>query len=200
MGIARRESVIKQAISDAERQLQAEGFMEKFGKIPCAKYWIRYDSSVLERLGVVDEKGDLVREVHEKWFDFADIKLYLDSETTLRKIREMGIKTGIISNAYEEEIHQVLSRARLRMKMFDVAVGADTVHRRKPHRDIFVYALRRLRVRPEEAMFVGDEVNADYRGAEEAGLRSLLIMRKRPRKELRGTRAISCPSEIFNLI
>jgi len=199
MGTARRESVIEQAILDTEKRLKAEGFMEKFGKIPCAEFWGRYDSSVLERLGIVDEKGDIVREVAEVWFDFADITVYPDSEPTLRKLREMGIKTGIISNAYEEEIHQVLSRAGLRMKMFDVAVGADTVHRRKPHRDVFVYALRRLRVRGEEAMFVGDDVDADYRGAEKAGLRSLLIMRERPRKELKGTKTISCLSEIFDL-
>lgn len=200
VGTARRESVIKQAISDAEKQLQEEGFAEKFGKIPCVEFWIRYDSNVLERLGIVDEKGDIVREVAEKWFDFADIRMYPDSETTLRKLREMGIKTAVISNAYEEEIHQVLLRAGLRMKMFDAVVGADTVHEKKPHRDVFVYALRRLRVRAEEAVFVGDEIDADYRGAEEAGIRSLLIIRERPRTELEETRAISCLSEIFNLI
>ena len=200
MGIARRESVIEQAISDAEKRLQAERFMEKFGKIPCAEFWMRYDSSVLDRLGIADEKGDIVREVAEKWFDFADIRLYPDSEATLRKLREMGIVTGIISNAYEEEIHQILSRARLSMKMFDIAVGADTVHRRKPHRDIFVYALRRLRVRPKEAVFVGDQVDEDYSGAEDVGIRSLLIMRERPRKEVKGRRAISSLSEILDRI
>jgi len=200
VGIARRESVIKQAISDTEKRLQAEGFAEKFGKIPCIEFWIRHDSSVLERLGIVDEKGDIVREVAEKWFNFASIRLYRDSESTLRRLREMGIKTGIISNAYEEEIHQVLSRAGLRMKMFDVIVGGDTVHKRKPHRDIFVCALRKLRVRAEEAMFVGDQIDTDYEGAEEAGIRSLLIMRERPRKELKETRNISRLSEIFNLI
>jgi len=50
MGTARRESVIEQAILDTEKRLKAEGFMEKFGKIPCAEFWVRYDSSVLERL------------------------------------------------------------------------------------------------------------------------------------------------------
>jgi len=49
-------------------------------------------------------------------------------------------------------------------------------------------------------VFVGDEADADYRGAEEAGLRSLLIMRERPRKELKKTRTISRLSEIFDLI
>jgi len=53
MGTARRESVIEQAILDTEKRLKAEGFMEKFGKIPCAEFWGRYDSSVLERLGIV---------------------------------------------------------------------------------------------------------------------------------------------------
>jgi len=77
MCITRRESVIKQAILDTQKRLEAEEFMEKFGKIPCAEFWIKYDSSVLERLGAVDEKGDIVREIGEKWFDFADIRMYL---------------------------------------------------------------------------------------------------------------------------
>jgi len=49
-------------------------------------------------------------------------------------------------------------------------------------------------------MSARDQVDADYRGEEKAGIRSLLIMRERPRKEVKGTRAISRLSEIFNLI
>jgi len=47
---------------------------------------------------------------------------------------------------------------------------------------------------------VGDRIDTDYKGAEEAGIRSLLILREKTGTELRETRTISRLSEIFNLI
>jgi len=82
--------------------------------------------------------------------------------------------------------------------MFDVVVGADTAHERKPHRDIFAYALRKLRVKPGETIFVGDQLDTDYRGAEDAGIRSLLILREKARAIPNGTRTITGLQEIFN--
>ncbi|NIO36101.1 HAD hydrolase-like protein, partial [Candidatus Bathyarchaeota archaeon] len=38
-------------------------------------------------------------------------------------------------------------------------------------------------VKPEEAIFVGDSVEADYRGAEKAGLHALLIDRTEKQKQ-----------------
>ena len=105
---------------------------------------------------------------------------------------------GLISNGYKEEIRSVLSKAGLSTKMFDVVVGADTVHERKPHRDIFAYALRKLRVKPEETIFVGDQLDTDYKGAEDAGIRSLLILREKARAIPNGTRTITGLQEIFN--
>ena len=48
---------------------------------------------------------------------------------------------------------------------FDVAVGVDACKKAKPDRAIFLYAIRRLDVSPEEAMSVGDSVKHDYEGA-----------------------------------
>jgi len=200
VGIARTKRDIEEALSKTKKELDAEGFAEQFGKIPREEFWKRRDSHVLKHLGIDDQKRELARVLDRRWFDFANFKSYSDTQKSLERLREIGLRIGLISNGYEEEIRSVLSIAGLRMKMFDVVVGADTVHERKPHRDIFAYALRKLRVRPEEAIFVGDRIDTDYKGAEEAGLRSLLILREKPRTELKETRAISRLSEIFNLI
>jgi len=200
VGITRTKRDIEGALSKAKKKLDAEGFAEEFGKIPRKEFWVRRDSRVLKHLGVDDRKGELARVLDRRWFDFANFKSYSDTKKTLERLRETGLRTGLISNCYEEEVRSVLSKAGLSTKMFDVVVGADTVHERKPHRDIFAYALRRLRVRPEEAIFVGDRIDTDYKGAEEAGIRSLLILREKPRRELKEMRTISRLSEIFNLI
>jgi len=59
----------------------------------------------------------------------------------------------------------------------------DTVQCSKPHPDIFKYALRKLKVRPEEAMFVGDDVKVDYKGAKNVGMYALLIDRTEKQKQ-----------------
>lgn len=48
--------------------------------------------------------------------------------------------------------------------------GADTIGKVKPHPEAFKYALEILRVKPEEALFIGDKIDDDYKGAEEAGI------------------------------
>jgi putative hydrolase of the HAD superfamily len=51
-----------------------------------------------------------------------------------------------------------------------VAVFSSEVGKRKPHPDIFRRALAELDVEPEAALFVGDRLYEDVRGAGELGL------------------------------
>jgi len=46
--------------------------------------------------------------------------------------------------------------------------------------------------------FVGDQLDTDYRGAEDAGIRSLLILREKARAIPNGTRTMTGLQEIFN--
>ena len=76
-----------------------------------------------------------------------------------------------------------LERTGLEKTTFDIIVGMDTAECMKPHPDIFKYALGKLDVRPEEAMFVGDDVELDYKGAENVGMYALLIDRTEKQKQ-----------------
>ncbi len=58
-----------------------------------------------------------------------------------------------------------------------MSVGADTCRKAKPDKGIFLYALQELGARAEETLFIGDDIEKDYRGATGAGLRALLIDR-----------------------
>jgi len=77
-----------------------------------------------------------------------------------------------------------------------VTVGADAVRKPKPEKEIFVYAINKLVVRTQEALFVGDNAKTDYEGSRKAGLKPILIdrnneVKKRIRKirDLRGVMA-----------
>ena len=106
-----------------------------------------------------------------------DSTLYPEVKEVLSELKQRGLKLGLISNGYEEEINLILEKAYLEKATFDIIVGVDTIRQTKPNPDIFKYAISKLNVKPEEAMFVGDNVEADYEGAENAGVHALLIDR-----------------------
>ncbi len=90
----------------------------------------------------------------------------------------MGLKLGLISTAYEEDINAILERAGLEKRLFDIVVGANTVKKEKPHPDVFRHALSKLDVETEETLFVGDHIDNDYKGAKAVGIHALLIERE----------------------
>jgi len=47
----------------------------------------------------------------------------------------------------------------------------------KPDTEVFHYALQKLKTTPSYAIFIGDEIEADYRGAQRSGLTAYLIDR-----------------------
>jgi putative hydrolase of the HAD superfamily len=56
-------------------------------------------------------------------------------------------------------------------------VGVDDTGKPKPDKKIFMHALEKLSINPHEALFVGDNLELDYKGAENSGLKPLLIDR-----------------------
>jgi putative hydrolase of the HAD superfamily len=107
----------------------------------------------------------------------------VDSEalSTLAALRERGLATAIVSNTpwgspppyWRAELarHDLLAAV-------DEVVFCGDVGYRKPHRAPFERALDRLGVQAADAVFVGDDPHWDVTGAEQAGLRPLLLAPK----------------------
>jgi len=51
------------------------------------------------------------------------------------------------------------------------------LHAIKPEKKVYSFALKKLKVRPHEALMVGDSVRADIFGSKRAGLHNCLINR-----------------------
>jgi HAD superfamily hydrolase (TIGR01509 family) len=90
----------------------------------------------------------------------------------LDTLRERGLKTGLVSNAWPEpgrlirkHVHELGLAERL-----DVVVFSDEVGARKPDPAIFLRALADLGVDPMDAMFVGDKLETDVQGAANVGM------------------------------
>jgi putative hydrolase of the HAD superfamily len=82
-----------------------------------------------------------------------------------------GIPTGVISNTVfgGETIEWELARHGLTDHLSFVMASAD-YGIRKPHPDLFLTAVQKLGLPPEEVWYVGNSFEADITGASEAGL------------------------------
>ena len=167
---------IREALVKAQKDSERLKYEQLFGKIPYEEYWNKRDGLLLRHLGLPPDRK-LLKKIQTRWFDYAECPLFPDVNPVLSKLRERGLKMGIISTGYEQDIDAITQKTGLQKDLFQVIVGADTLKKTKPDPEVFKYALTKLKVKPQETLFVGDEIDADYRGAENAGIHALLIQR-----------------------
>ncbi len=169
----RRSAVdIEYAQRRADEELKIDDY-----RLPYEEFWRKWNLKILKTLNVKGDVDLLASIITREWWSYADVELYPDTEETLNSLRELDFKLGIISNGFEKDIEIVLDITGLG-GFFSVKVGADTIKKPKPNREIFLFATEKLNVKPEEAVFVGDMLEIDYYGARNAGLNAVLIDRE----------------------
>jgi HAD superfamily hydrolase (TIGR01509 family) len=140
-------------------------------------YWGEYLRALVERVGVPEAKRS--RMTQRVVDGFRDITLWSqvlpETPPFLEALRAQGYFLGVISNSIGTAEEQ-LGRVGL-VRHFDTVLDSAIVGVEKPHPEIFQMALRRAKVGPAEALFVGDTNATDMGGAELAGLRGVLIDR-----------------------
>jgi putative hydrolase of the HAD superfamily len=98
-----------------------------------------------------------------------------DTHSTLAALAARGFHLGLISN-FDSRVYDVL-------RAFDLARHFSTVHissrvgAAKPDAAIFHAALAAHGIHPHEAVYVGDSLRDDARGAAAAGLRAVWLDR-----------------------
>lgn len=101
-----------------------------------------------------------------------------DTRSTLRKLEQNGYRMGLISNAGDDkDVHQLISRFEI-ASYFDFILTSAACSYRKPHPRIFELAIANWYFLPSETVMVGDNLDADIRGAKGAGLYGIWISRR----------------------
>ena len=116
-----------------------------------------------------DELRRYLEAEHSAW-DPARV-LGAHTHALLESLRARGLKLGRVSNAFDPGwlLHRDLEQMGLAQRL-DFSVFSSEVGTRKPHPAIFERALEALGVEPENALFVGDRLYEDIRGAGELGM------------------------------
>ncbi len=100
---------------------------------------------------------------------------FKDARSTLEKLADHRFELGVISNVSSHEVAiEILRRVRLH-RYFDFVVTSAQTGIRKPDPGIFLYALRQSKLKPREAVHVGDSEVHDVRGAKPVGMTTVLV-------------------------
>jgi HAD superfamily hydrolase (TIGR01662 family) len=135
---------------------------------------------LLEQKGFHDIQPAVLRAALDAMYAVTQQNWYLEEDAipTLRTLREQGYRLGMISNTSDDKnVQQLVDRWELR-SFFETIITSAGCGIRKPDRRIFQLALDHFRVPPEHAAMVGDLLEADILGANQAGIYSIWITRR----------------------
>lgn len=149
---------------------------EKLGAIKeddYSDYRIKYYKYLLEMLGYEQISSRYARHFHNTIGYYIKSYLYPEVDYVLSTLKESGYIVGIVSN-FSHALPGICDELGLTDKV-DFITYSDVVGYEKPLPHIFVNALERANVAPNEAIHVGDFYTADVLGARNVGITPILV-------------------------
>jgi putative hydrolase of the HAD superfamily len=177
------------AYLEVEREVDARPL-----DLPHAAVYAEYWRQILSRAS----GRELERKVGQEFVDILHeeerpARLYSDARRCLDGLVRQHRRLAIVSNSTSEpSLRRTLDRVGI-VDYFDPVLSSGTEGVMKPNAEIFRRAVRRLGVAPSEALYVGNLVHTDARGAAAAGLHSVWLNRE-------GTGLGMDPPEITSLL
>ena len=102
-------------------------------------------------------------------------RLYPGAVEILERLRGMGLRLGMISNATSHTLILDITAKHRIAEYFDPLVTSAGFGRVKPHPEIFTHVLEVWGMPAASAVMVGDTLGADIAGAHAVGMRSILV-------------------------
>jgi 2-haloalkanoic acid dehalogenase type II len=171
-GIHRTLNEITHAWKAAEKQLDFRDLARLLDD-----FWVLWNRKILRNLQVDSPRSTLPHFIATHWWEYAQVTLYPDAAKILPDLKARRLKVGLVSNGLQSDIDQILPKVNLQ-DFFDIVVVIDTLRKMKPDIEVFQHALQQLKTTPSNAIFIGDDLKADYHGAQNAGLTAYLINRR----------------------
>jgi len=188
---ALRVAAIRRALDDAGApvsETEAEDIHERSGMALAERFWsLNRDPSPEEQLRIVLDVGRAGAAARLDPEAFAAAlhgyispvlayppDLCPGAERAVRELAARGVSLGIVSNTGRTPgliLRRVLERHGM-LGYFGAISYSDEVGYRKPEAKIFHVTLERAGVRPDEALHIGDNPDADVVGAQGVGMRA----------------------------
>jgi len=112
--------------------------------------------------------------------ELASMRALPGAEELLRRIRGLGLRAGVASNASSHYFVVECCRRLGLAPFLDPIMSSARVGWAKPDRRIFETILSAWSLPPEQVVMVGDTPSADVVGAQRMGMRSILLVTSQP--------------------
>ncbi len=138
-------------------------------------WWKRVVAEIFRPWGPMARFDEFFDELFAYFAQAGSWMIYPEVTGTLVALKQQGLVLGVISN-FDSRLVQILEGLGIGSWFEDIFVSS-RVGYAKPDPEIFHAALARYELRPEESLHVGDSEINDRRGANDAGLRGMLVDR-----------------------
>ena len=132
-------------------------------------------SGVLEKLNFYSTER---QRILFNLYQTIDARLYLypDAESLLDYLASKNVKKAIITNGTVKAQENKIKNLNIKNKFDHITIARKFgKEREKPHALPFIFTLEQLGVTNTETVFIGDSLDTDIHGAENAGIKPVLI-------------------------
>ncbi len=174
LGVESEPDRVRDAFRVASREAYADHLPRDF-YLHRDLFMDTYRRFALEIAGETPDPG-LLRWCHERQCErvIAHFELREDCRETLRRLREAGLHVAIVSNIDDDYLLPMIDRVDLHA-VLDAWTSSEEARSCKPHAGIFQTACAKADCAPEEALFVGDALEADVAGAAPLGMTTVYL-------------------------
>lgn len=157
-----KEELKKVEDKRAQLVIQAET-----GVISDEQFWEEFSKIISKPLPDSPKNCEkLAKKIYRETFVFVPEVIGL-----VKKLKTQGIRTAVLSNIYKFEAEVI--REKYGYKEFDPVILSYEVGMRKPEINIYLLAIEKLKVKPEECIFIDDK-EKNLLPAEELGMKTVL--------------------------
>lgn len=135
---------------------------------------------LLKELGQAEAAEPVLRSALDALYSVtqSNWQLEADAAAMLDGLKSEDYKIGIFSNAGDDrDVQQLVENFGVRSHVDFVLTSAACFYR-KPHPRAFEIALAHWSIHPQEAVMVGDSLEADILGAKQIGMKTIWITRR----------------------
>ncbi|MGH2642515.1 MAG: YjjG family noncanonical pyrimidine nucleotidase [Chitinophagaceae bacterium] len=143
----------------------------------------------------------LVHKISERYLEVLPLKtnLFPDTIEILYYLTEKKYPLHLITNGFEKTQQQKITRSHID-HYFTFMITSEIAGSLKPDRGIFDYALQKTGCKANEALMIGDALEVDILGAQNAGIDQVYYSPEKPANGISPTYYIASLSELKRIL
>jgi 2-haloalkanoic acid dehalogenase type II len=156
----------------------------------------QFYTRLLERLEIPFDIR-LVDKLARKATELEKVRLYDDAAPTASALKSRGIKTAVLTTT---PLWLFMAALRAHDVKVDIICTAKEARAVKPNPQIYRTVLRKLGVKPDEALMVGDTPGIDVVPSKKLGMKTVLLCREETKEVKEADHIITSLDQVLNLV